>query len=220
MSDLDTAVKEWCTHVCRSRPSLKLSLNACLARKKAHDDKTRPSHKLDPYWECKGCEGAIPIEQAEKPKEEIARVEAKKHRSGACADCGRTPEETPFYPSRKERCKECIQARKAAIANGTLSIQPAESGETCMCKECGVNFKPWKNGGVTIKSKCKRCVQVRRAVGWHESLGESCVIRLDFERDKELLAAIGALAQKERRAVDQQILTILDQSLLTEERRP
>lgn len=224
------AVASICDHTCRSRNGLKLSMASCQKRKEKAEER-RNKHG-NPYWECIDCEGAIPIDV--KPEREP--------RADACKVCGRTPDETRFYPSRIDRCAECIKAAKrkwAAENKSWTNIKeeleevaiplknemskledfeaPAEA-KTVTCKACGAQFVPWQNGGVLIKTKCQDCVKGARKLGWETNLGCSYILRVNFSEDKELLERLGALAKRERRTVDQQVLVILEQILQEETR--
>ena len=109
------------THWCRVYPNLKLMPRVCELRKfMRHKHSGGKSYPI--YEACKDCPGPVPIDGSSQAEIEEHTVETKSFRRErhpkVCKRCGRTPEETKFYPSRPERCVECILAVKAAKKAG------------------------------------------------------------------------------------------------------
>jgi hypothetical protein len=159
-----------------------------------------------------------------------ARSEERKvQRPGACRSCGKPPDETPFYSSRKDRCKKCIKAANRVKSAGSPKYEPIMEAdglaipimlseerhwlpaERCTCDTCGAEFETYKRGSVWIRTKCEKCS--------NDTLREvTCPAKdklvLDMREEPELFAALGESARKERRDRNNQALYLLEGLLL------
>jgi hypothetical protein len=153
-----------------------------------------------------------------------------------------------FYPSRQDRCAECIKAdnrrngsnkksytvideqeERTPVKEATEEIQHAiseiepdggdpsveiESKDTCVCLQCGAEFSGYKHGSVNVTKTCQTCIRSRMS---SRKSNEPNKITLVFdEQDEELLSGIGRLAKRQRRTVDAQILTVIEERLQQE----
>jgi hypothetical protein len=164
---------------------LRFTLAACEARRNKFIGNPHSQKDFNIFFECKGCEGPIPIGQKkEEPTMEAERPNVLAARKGRpCSKCGRTPDQTEFFPSRKDKCKECIKALMAENrskqkptwtpveddSSAKLEAQgltPEVSAEidaqpdrmVAICSVCFREFEPWRNGTVLVRSKCHDCM--------------------------------------------------------------
>jgi hypothetical protein len=171
--------------------------------------------EADPVYE--GMTNYDPAAEA-KAREE----EKKAPKRGACRACGKTPDETPFYPSRKDRCKECIKAENRAKSVGSAKYEPIMEpdglvipkpapAERCTCETCGADFESYKRGSVWIRTKCENCANdtLRRV-----TCPSKETVVLDMREEPELLAALGESARKARRDRNNQALYLLESLLM------
>lgn len=87
--------------LCGSRPPWTDHMRVCgvcLGFEKTQEDPPLPAHEVTNY----------------DPKAENAARLVER----PCSSCGRTPSQTKFYPSRKDKCVECIKAKDMARRAG------------------------------------------------------------------------------------------------------
>lgn len=112
-------------HRCRFRPGLKLSLRACELRK-SKKQRIADGKSYSSFWECKDCDGPVPIESKEPPRREDTQEMRKTKYDGpsTCRTCGLSVgftredgSDVRFYPSRPDECIRCIKAKQEARKN-------------------------------------------------------------------------------------------------------
>lgn len=211
--------------------------------------------KRPPYADgmelCAACMGFEPSQEGSVTQEAAAtsqsqqtgfssKIKATPERP--CSGCGRTPSETKFYPSRKDKCVECIKARQGLrkaeeprtyteiheqesapaqldpMVSAEIDAQverpdlPVHDSELCKCRNCGASFEAYRTGAVVVTNYCRDCLNDRLKVARKPEL-RSC-ITLDFDQDRELFDALADSARQERRTMVAQAITLLERTLI------
>ena len=175
------------------------------------------------------------------PAAEAAAIAAERIKNERpCSSCGRPPSQTRFYPSRTDKCVECIKARRNArtaespksytdldpVVSSEIDAQPelhveeqdpvSAPAASCTCRECGVSFEAYRNGVAVVINYCQDCMKKRLKRGIRKAgdlAAPNFKIVLDLEQDPEIFEALTRASRSERRTLDNQAIVILEQAL-------
>lgn len=140
IADAAAAIELICTHVCRRKPGLRLSPQACEKRRGMKSTRNWNLNS-DPFWECVDCEGPVPKADAGAlmvaPKPPPPPAPDRDLNLRTCKRCGRTSREVRFYAADKSRCAECHAAQKRDRSKKDKTMRADPVKQPAVCRDCG-----------------------------------------------------------------------------------
>jgi hypothetical protein len=173
------------------------------------------------------------VTQYDEVAEASAKLAEKKLRP--CSACKRTPNETKFYPSRKDKCADCIAetTKKNRLAIKSVQNPPVVSEDppeilqesvnttenkpeppSSVCNICSEPFDPYKRGNVLVRNLCPGCMNERLRLATGRPSKQAIV--LDMKDEDGLFEMLCEAARRERRTPTMQALVILERALMAE----
>lgn len=161
------------------RMSCTLRKEVCVKRQKERPGRWGSREGYVPFEECINCE------QGKRIKAEVEE-DIGKHTASV---------RTHSYTKSKTQFKVICEVRKGENSMGE-----------CVCKECGKEFEPYKNGRRTIRSICKECLNVKKF-----KTRSALSLSVDFSEHSKLYQYLLERAKENFRSPEMEILAILNE---------
>jgi hypothetical protein len=218
--------------ICRKHPPYRAGMKVCGVCLGLEPEKTKEGVM----------KSTAQVTQYDEVAEAKAKLDEQVRENKPCKSCGRTPDVAKFYPSRSDKCAECITriSKQNKLASNhksppvvaqaiettpseilpkiekTVENEPESSVRAIStCVMCGEEFEPYRRGAIFVHTKCQNCLL--EALKRESPSAE--ILRLNLKKEPELFDLLSKCAQRERRTLEAQALVILERALMAESGR-